>query len=76
VEVRCDGTDVMRREITVGGGHASGQHGWRHFGLGDAAEVEARVTWPDGMQGEWQKLSANAFYVLERGMPPRPWSAQ
>jgi hypothetical protein len=76
VEVRCDGTDVMRREITVGGGHASGQHGWRHFGLGDTAEVEARVTWPDGTQGEWQKLSANAFYVLERGKTPREWSAQ
>jgi hypothetical protein len=75
VEVRCDGTDIMRREITVGGGHASGQHGWWHFGLGDASGVEARVVWPDGTQGEWQTLAANGFFVLERGKPPRQWSA-
>src|SRR3712207_8775127 len=30
------GGSVMRREITVGGGHAGGQSGWRHFGLGEA----------------------------------------
>ena len=26
---------IMRRELTVGGGHAGGQLGWIHFGLGD-----------------------------------------
>ena len=36
IEVRCGDGKVMRREITVGGGHASGELGWRHFGLGDA----------------------------------------
>ena len=30
------GDRVMRREVTVGGGHAGGQLGWIHFGLGDA----------------------------------------
>jgi hypothetical protein len=76
VEIRCDGADAMRREITVGGGHASGQAGWWHFGIGDATDVEARVIWPDGTQGEWQTLAANGFYVLERGKPPRQWSAE
>ena len=34
---RCGAeTTVMRREITVGGGHASGQSGWWHFGLGES----------------------------------------
>ena len=36
------------REVTVGGGHAGGQLGWIHFGLGDADRAEVRVTWPDG----------------------------
>jgi hypothetical protein len=76
VEVRCDGTQVTRREITVGGGHAGGQVGWWHFGLADSSHVEARVLWPDGTQGEWQMLAANAFFVLERGKPPREWQAQ
>ncbi len=76
VEVRCDGTDVTRREIIVGGGHVGGQYGWWHFGLGNASDVEARVVWPDGTQGEWQKVAANGFYVLERDKPARKWSAQ
>ena len=41
LEARCAGK-VMRQEITIGGGHASGQIGWRHFGLGDATEADVR----------------------------------
>ncbi len=63
------GDKVMRREITVGGGHASGQSGWWHFGLGDAASIELRVIWPDGSRGDWQKVDGNGFYILERGKP-------
>jgi hypothetical protein len=33
IEVKV-GDDTMRRELTVGGGHAGGQLGWVHFGLG------------------------------------------
>ena len=33
IEVRI-GESVMRREVTVGGGHAGGELGWQHFGLG------------------------------------------
>ncbi|WP_119391788.1 CRTAC1 family protein [Taklimakanibacter lacteus] len=73
VEVRC-GDAVTRREITVGGGHASGELGWRHFGLGEGAQAEMRVTWPDGAIGEWEPLNGNAFYIVERGKPARQWS--
>jgi hypothetical protein len=68
------GEKVMRREITVGGGHASGQSGWWHFGLGDAADAELRVVWPDGTAGDWQKLTSNAFYILEPGKPASVWT--
>ncbi len=67
------GSAIQRREITVGGGHASGQHGWWHFGLGNFAQAEVRVIWPDGTQGDWQRLEAGKFHVLERGKPPVEW---
>lgn len=73
VEVRCD-TMTERREIVSGGGHASGQNGWWHFGLGDAATAEVRVTWPDGTVGDWQRVSGNGFYVLEKGKAPQTWA--
>lgn len=72
IEVRRDG-HVMRREITVGGGHASGRSGWWHFGLGGGKQAQVRVVWPDGEAGEWRTLAANGFYVVERGKPARPW---
>jgi enediyne biosynthesis protein E4 len=65
VEVRV-GDRVLRREITVGGGHASGQDGWRHFGIGLLDHADVRVIWPDGEVGAWQDMKANDFYVLER----------
>lgn len=73
LEVR-HGDAILRREITVGGGHAGGQLGWRHFGLGDTAEPEVRVLWPDGEAGPWQRLAAGGFYILERGAGPRAWT--
>ena len=72
LEVRT-GQNVMRREITIGGGHASGQLGWWHFGLADAAQAEVRVVWPDGTDGGWQHVDADNFYVVERGKAPRQW---
>ena len=67
------GSAVMRREITVGGGHASGQSGWWHFGLGDAAEAELRAIWPDGTASAWQRVDGNGLYILERGKPVQAW---
>jgi hypothetical protein len=74
LEIRCEGSTVMRREITVGGGHASGQLGWRHFGLGEAPKAELRVVWPDGSSDDWQAVDADGFYILERGKPVQPWA--
>lgn len=72
IEVRR-GKAVSRREITVGGGHAGGQSGWIHFGLGQSETAELRVLWPGGDEGEWQPVDADGFYIVERGRPPTPW---
>ena len=73
LEVRR-GDSVQRREITSGGGHASGQSGWWHMGLGAAAVAEVRVLWPDGKSGDWQRVKAGRFYILEPGKPPLVWT--
>ncbi len=65
VEVRA-GDRVQRREITVGGGHAGGQWGPPHFGLGAADAAEARVIWPDGTAGPWLALPAGAVHEIAR----------
>jgi hypothetical protein len=75
LEVRC-GDTVVGREITVGGGHASGQSGWWHFGLGDSPEAEVRVTWPDGTSSDWQRVEGDNFYSLERGKPAEMWATK
>jgi enediyne biosynthesis protein E4 len=67
------GDKVMRSEITVGGGHASGQNGWWHVGLSGLAQAELRVIWPDGTTGKWQKLDTNNFYVVKRDEAARIW---
>jgi enediyne biosynthesis protein E4 len=67
------GDNVMRREITVGGGHASGQNGWWHVGLGDLDQADFRVIWPDGTNGEWQKVESNNLYVVARDAPAKVW---
>lgn len=63
------GDKIMTRELTVGGGHVSGQHGWWHFGLGEQTNAEVRVTWPDGTADAWQSIASDGFYVFERGKP-------
>ena len=73
VEVRS-GQHVERRELTIGGGHAGGQLGWLHFGVGSAVAAQIRVTWPDGAATDWQEVSSNAFYVLDRGGAPLLWA--
>ncbi len=73
IEVKV-GDLTLRREVTVGGGHASGQLGWVHFGLGPASGAQVRVRWPDGETGPWLQVSANGFYDIDRGAAaPRPW---
>jgi enediyne biosynthesis protein E4 len=60
------GDRLIERELVVGGGHAGGQLGRLHFGLGDASWAEVRVIWPDGTESEWQRHSANQLMVIER----------
>jgi len=80
VEVRA-GDRTMTQEVTVGGGHAGGQLGWIHFGLGSVEKgepLEVRVQWPDTEWGPWLPVKANRFVSVERGLeqaerwrPPR-----
>ncbi len=65
VEVKI-GDYSIEREVTVGGGHAGGQLGWIHFGLGDADRAEVRVQWPDGETGPWLPVDADQFWTIER----------
>ncbi|HEX6140620.1 MAG TPA: CRTAC1 family protein [Candidatus Limnocylindria bacterium] len=65
VEVRV-GDDVERREVTVGGGHASGELGWLHFGIGDAVRATVSVRWPDGEQGAEMEMTADTFGIVRR----------
>ena len=61
----------MIREVTVGGGHAGGQLGWIHFGLGSVEKGEPaklRVQWPDREWGPWLPVQANRFVIVERGV--------
>ena len=70
------GEVVMTREVTVGGGHASGQSGWWHFGLGEDEATQIRVLWPDGSASDWHSVGTNSFYVFDRDQAPRVWLAQ
>lgn len=54
-------------EVTVGGGHAGGQLGWIHAGLGDHDTTRIRVQWPDGETGPWLNARADEFVTVERG---------
>lgn len=65
IEVRV-GDLVMSREVTIGGGHASGQFGPAHFGIGPASRADVRVTWPDGQIDDWAPIDAGERTVLIR----------
>jgi enediyne biosynthesis protein E4 len=69
------GNRTLHRELTVGGGHASGSLGWTHFGLGNAQTARVRVQYPGGvLWSDWQDVNANGFYLLERGGVPKLWT--
>ncbi len=74
IETRI-GDRTARRELVVGGGHAGGQLGWTHLGLGDAAKADVRVTWPDGTAGPWMTIAADQFVDVARGASDAtPWT--
>jgi hypothetical protein len=63
IEVRA-GERVMQRELTVGGGHVSGELAPVHFGIGAAESAEVRITWPDGSRSDWLPVAANRTHVI------------
>ncbi len=69
------GERVVRKELTVGGGHASGHLGWMHFGLGEARSVKLRVQWPQGEWSAWHTVAADAFYGVDRQRGVVEWKA-
>ncbi|HSK53364.1 MAG TPA: CRTAC1 family protein [Clostridia bacterium] len=73
LEIRA-GDRTIVREVTVGGGHAGGQIGWIHAGLGAADQAEVRVTWPGGEAGPWLPVDADQFVRVRRGeSAAEPW---
>ena len=66
IEVRI-GEHLMTREVTVGGGHASGQLGEYHFGIGSAEGAEVRVIWPDSSASDWVAVDAGRAHLMIRG---------
>ncbi len=73
VEVRV-GEAILRRELTIGGGHIGGRLGPLHVGLGGATRADVRVTWPDGEVGPWVTVDANQFVEIKRGTSGAvPW---
>jgi len=61
------GNKTQVRHLTLGGGHASGQLGFVHVGLGVAERATVRVQWPDGEWSAAYRLFANHFAVISRG---------
>ncbi len=59
-----NGTKSWHREITVGGGHASGNSALMHFGLGNASDLKIRMTGPGGALSPWTAISANGIFEI------------
>jgi enediyne biosynthesis protein E4 len=69
------GDRTTEREVTIGGGHASGELGWLHTGIGTANEAEVRVHWPDGSVSAWMNMGADVRATITRGeSSPTPWT--
>ncbi|MEI2805850.1 CRTAC1 family protein [Albidovulum sp.] len=63
LELRAGGR-ITAREVTVGGGHAGGQAGPLHFGLGSATRAEVRMIWPDGTTSDWTAVPVDCVTRL------------
>ncbi len=57
---------IQTREVTVGGGHASGALGPHHFGLGTARTPRLRVIWPDGTVAAWRAVRPDTRVSIRR----------
>ncbi|KJS07874.1 MAG: ASPIC/UnbV domain-containing protein [Hoeflea sp. BRH_c9] len=61
------GTRTQTRRIQIGGGHASGQAGFKHVGLGVSERATIRVQWPDGEWSHPYRVFANQHVRIIRG---------
>nr|WP_319385229.1 CRTAC1 family protein [uncultured Roseibium sp.] len=61
------GNRTVVKDIQVGGGHASGQMGFVHFGLGVAERANIRIRWPDGDWSHAYRVFANGHVIIDRG---------
>ncbi|MBN9672637.1 CRTAC1 family protein [Roseibium aggregatum] len=61
------GNRTVVKDVQVGAGHASGQMGFIHFGLGVAERANVRVRWPDGDWSHAYRVFANGHVIIERG---------
>ncbi len=64
LEVKTD-HNIQRREITVGGGHAGGQTGSLHFGLGRNLTANLRIKRPGQNWSEWMPVGANRSVTIQ-----------
>lgn len=67
VEIRV-GSATLRSEVVIGGGHAGGELGPVHFGVGHADSLEIRVIWPDGKESSWHEVAANQIVEVDRAL--------
>ena len=63
------GNTTQSRQIQIGGGHASGQTGFIHFGLGVAERAKIRVQWPNGDWSHEYRVFANNFVQVTKDKP-------
>ena len=64
--VRVMSDPAQAQEITIGGGHAGGQAGPLHFGLGEVQSVDVEITWPDGSRTLRQDIAVNQRLTIHR----------
>ncbi len=61
------GDKTIIQELTVGGGHASHDAGWIHFGVGGVGSsqtVDLTIKWPNGLENHWANVSVNQHYII------------
>jgi hypothetical protein len=67
VRVTAQGVTQLRRVRAGGTGYGNGQPLELHFGLGDAAQIDAlEVTWPDGAVESWTDLTPRQRLQIRR----------
>jgi len=66
ISVKIGNRSVVR-DVQIGAGHASGQLGFVHFGLGVSERAQVRIRWPDGDWSHAYRVFANSHVIIERG---------